>query len=299
MHGRSPVAGLVLAVAALAAAPASASAQVEGTADQAQARSGFPVYEITRQLGLPSFYRVEALQDNAGCDGDAEAVRAQLRRGREVRMGRNWLSMYQGNSRCVGHVSGYRRVRRVMVLGQRVTVRRYCQAPPVDSCAGFPAERVYTMRFSLRAGGQRTFISLSAGRISLRAVLRAVRSLRRVDLSRPVVALTDFRSPDGGIFCMMRDEEPSPYAACIDFDPHRSAYLGPDGTVDLCDQDPLGCIPQFDVSAPRLQAGQSSRFGQFTCAEAAGAITCTVADGEHAGKGFRIDANGVAAVSPG
>ena len=103
---------------------------------------------------------------------------------------------------------------------------------------------------------------------------------------------------------MMRDDAPiSVYAVCATgvaagSVPDRSAWLSPEGTVDLCDQDPSGCFQNWDSSAPRLAAGQTSRFGRFACSEQAGAITCTVAKGEHAGAGFRIDAAGVVALSP-
>ena len=303
MHGRTPAAVLVLTVAAVALSAAPAPAQFEGTADQAQARSDFPVYEITRRLGLPASYGTGVLEDHPGCSGEVQTVAAELRRG-PVAMGRRWITMRQANSRCAVAAAG-KRVRRVRVFGRRVMVRYYCWARMVDSCKGRPAETIYTMTFSLRDSGQRTFIELSA-RLSVRAMLRAVRSLRRVDLSRPVVALNHFRSPDGRILCSIYDyDEPDGrYAFCAtggelnSSDPSRSARVSPDGTLELCDQDPFGCIHQWDSSAPLLAAGQTARFGRFTCTEQAGAITCTVADDEHAGKGFRIDLAGVAAISP-
>lgn len=297
MLGRSPVAVMVLTVAVLALSAAPASAQVEGTADQAQARVDFPVYEITRRLGLPAFYKVEVPGSHPGCSGDVQSVRAELRRGKLLRIGRRWISMRQADSGCAVAAVG-KRVRRVMIFGRRVTVRRYCAASMIDSCKGQPAERVYTMSFSLRAGSQRTFFAVSASRFSLRAMLRAVRSLRRVDLTRPVVHLTSFRSPDGEFWCGV----PGPGGAlpgqafCVGLSPHRHGTVSEDGSVHLCNRAP--CLPNFDAEAPKLADGQASAGGPFTCLAQAGAVTCTITEGEHAGKGFRIDASGAVEVSP-
>jgi hypothetical protein len=216
-----------------------------------------------------------------------------------------WIQLEQSSKPCRRGAAGGKTVRRIRVLGRRVVVRRYCAGARLDCQLRPRADGVYAAKFWLRSGGRRTQISFqAAARVGSRGVVRALHSLRLVDLARPVVALTAFRSPDGRIFCTTRDDEPvSIYAVCATgdpatSDPHRSAWLSPDGTVDLCDQDPLGCAQNWDSTAPRLMAGQSSRIGRFACAEQAGAITCTVAHGEHAGTGFRIDHAGVAALSP-
>jgi hypothetical protein len=161
------------------------------------------------------------------------------------------------------------------------------------------SRRVHTMTFSLGAGSERTFFALSASRMSIRAMLRAVRSLRRVDLSRPVVQLTSFLSSDGNAWWGI----PGPggvftdSAFCVTFEPFRDAMVFEDGHVDLCDQEPGGCIPNFDQDAPRLADGQASELSGFRCLAQGGAVTCTLTKGEHAGTGFRIDASGVVEVS--
>jgi hypothetical protein len=71
-----------------------------------------------------------------------------------------------------------------------------------------------------------------------------------------------------------------------------------DGLVELCDQDPYGCTSNFDSDAPRLADGQASTLSGFRCVAQGVAVTCTLTKGEHAGAGFRIDANAVVAVSP-
>jgi hypothetical protein len=295
MHGRSPVAGLILSVAvAFSAAPASAQAP-EGTADEAQAASDFPVYAFTRRLGLPAYYGAQVLEDHPGCSGDVQAVAVQLRRG-DITFGQRWITMRQAASRCALDDVGGKRVRRVRILGRRVTVRYYCWARMVDSCKGRPAETIYTMTFSLRDGGQRTFIELSA-RLSIRQLLRAVRSLRRVDLSRPVLALENFRSPDGNTWCTIAAHDGS-YAFCGTRAVDRSGRVISDGMVVLCDQATGGCVQNWDFEAPLLAEGQASERAGYRCLAQAGAVTCTRTESEHVGKGFRIDANGVVEVSP-
>ena len=71
-----------------------------------------------------------------------------------------------------------------------------------------------------------------------------------------------------------------------------------DGSVDVCNMDPNGCIPGGGSGVPVLRPGQTSRLGGFACTAEAVAITCTIAKGAHKGKGFRIDASAVVEVSP-
>ena len=311
MHGRSPVAALMftvaVAVACAAALPGAASAQGPTTLDQAMASVGFPVYEITRAPGLPR--RPSSLIDHTGepgCPNRSRSVHTDYlpRAHRHVT---RWLRLTQYGKPCRPNDPAGKKVRRIKVLGQRVTIHLYCAGTPL-ACPHSPRRNgTYVAEFYLRSGGRRTqLIFNAAARVGLRGVVRALRSLRLVDVTRPVVSLYDFRSPDGGIFCMLRDDKTVPsvrYAFCAAGDrsrsvPERSAWLGPDGTVSLCDQDPLGCWQNWDATTPRLAAGQTSRFGRFTCTEQAGGITCTLADGEHAGAGFRIDSAGVTAVVP-
>jgi hypothetical protein len=304
MHGRSPVAALslIVAVAWAAALPAAASADLPYTADQAQAFSEFPVYTVTRAAGLRAYYETEVLEDQAFCDADVvRAVHVDLRRSKLPTKFERRISMRQTGDRCAARASAGKRVRTVRIFGRRVVVRRYCAGFMVRSCKGQPASRrVHTMIFSLRAGSQRTFFALSASRMSIRAMLRAVRSLRRVDLTRPVVHLTEFLSPDGNAWCGV----PGPSgilpdaAFCVTLQPFRDGIVDKDGNVDLCDQDPNGCIPNFGANAPRLADGQASELSGFRCLVQGVAVTCTIIKGEHAGKGFRIDANAVVEVSP-
>ena len=299
MLPRTPVAVMMLTAATIALLPASASARVEGTADQAQARVEFPVYEFTRTLGLPAFYGYVGDEGFKICDdGVAQVVRGELRRGSALRIGRRWISMRQTSERCAVETLG-KHVRRVRLFGRSVIVGRHCVGRMVSSCKGQPASRrVHDMVFSRRSGSERTYFAVSASAMSIRAMLRAVRSLRRVDLARAVVHLTSFRSPDGNAWCgvaapgdVLQDT-----AFCVWRDPHRHGTVSKDGTVDLCNQAP--CLPNFDAKAPKLAEGQASAGFGFSCLAQAGAVTCTLTEGEHAGKGFRIDASGAVEVSP-
>jgi len=47
-----------------------------------------------------------------------------------------------------------------------------------------------------------------------------------------------------------------------------------------------------------LANGQGSDIGGYVCVDEAGAITCTVKEGDAAGKGFRVDASGSSEVGP-
>jgi hypothetical protein len=233
------------------------------------------------------------------CHGDVvRAVGVELRRGKLLTNGRRWIAMRQADNRCAVGAVG-KRVRTVRIFGRRVVVRRYCFGYMVNTCKGQPvSHRVHTMAFSLRAGSQRTSFGLSASRMSIRAMLRAVRSLRRVDLSRPVVQLSEFMSPDQAIFCQIWDTTEPHYTWCVMWEPVRSGTVGADGGVGVCNMDPNGCIPGGGSGVPVLSAGQTSRLAGFACTAEAVAITCTIAKGEHAGKGFRIDANAAVEVAP-
>jgi hypothetical protein len=301
MHGRSPVAAfsLIVALACASALPAAASAQGgEVTADQAQAFAAFPVYTVTRPAGLPAHYQTE-VDVFPFCDADGvRAVRVELRRGKLLTNGRRWISMRQAEDRCAARGSVGKRVRTVRLFGRRVVVRRWCFGHMVNSCKGQPvSHRVHGITFSLRAGSERTFFSLDAS-MSIRAMLRAVRSLRRVDLSRPVVQLREFMSPDQAIFCQIWNDTKPHFTWCVMGEPFRSGSVSADGSVDVCNMDPNGCIPGGGSGVPVLSAGQTSRLAGFTCTAEAAAITCTVAKGEHAGNGFRIDANAAVELSP-
>jgi hypothetical protein len=152
----------------------------------------------------------------------------------------------------------------------------------------------------LRADGRRVRVDMVAGRMPLSLALRAFRSVRRVDVTRPVVELMSFRSPDGTIWCRIGSPDAvSERAYCATLDTDRSGHVSKDGTVELCDKGPFGCRQNWDFSSPRLAVGQTSALNGFAClATLAGHVRCTLTEGEHAGKGFSIEAASVSEVSP-
>jgi hypothetical protein len=308
MHRRSTVAAFsfILALGCAVTLPAVAFAQLPSSSlDEAAASVDFPVYKITRARGLPNrAFTVFDHDGETGCPKGSKSVQSDYLPRR--RPSSRWIHLTQYGKPCRPPDPAGRKVRRVRVAGQRVTVHLYCARTPL-ACPHSPRRNgVYVAEFYLRSGGKRSqLIFNAAARVGLRRAVRALRSLRLVDLSRPVVALDHFRSPDGAILCTIHDDaEPGGrYTFCATGGangsaPQRSARLSIDGTADLCDLDPRGCSAYWDSDAPLLAPGQTARFWRFRCVEQAGAITCTIADGEHAGTGFRIDATGVVALSP-
>ena len=301
MHGRLAVAAFsfTVALACVAALPAAASAQARVTLDQAAASVKFPVFEITRPPKHSK--RTVAIFDHAaeqGCPKQSKSVQSDYvtRPGQPTS---RWIQLSQYGKPCRPNDPAGKQVRRVRVLGRRVTVHLYC-AYTLRVCPDSPRRNgTYVAEFYLRAGGQRTqLIFNAAARVGMRGVVRALRSLRLVDVTRPVVQLTEFMSPDQAIFCQIQDTTSPHFAWCVSWQPVRSGMVGADGSVDVCNMDPNGCIPGGGSGVPPLRPGQTSRVGGFSCTVLALAITCTVATGAHKGAGFRIAAAGATVVSP-
>jgi hypothetical protein len=267
------------------------------TVDQAAASVEFGVFVPGRTFGT-SVSEVFMTDDSQvqGCPAGSKTVVVSYTRRRP----RRFISLVQTGKPCSpAHPSG-RKIRQVRVLGRRVTVRRYCAGTQYACANGRRRDTVLNANLWLRSPSGRTRIEFTAGRLSVRQAVHALRSLRLVDLTRPVVELALFRSPDGEILCSIYDEnyKLGRCAFCGSGPVNRSGRVRPDGTVELCDQATNGCIQQWDFTATLLAAGQTVRFGRFSCAVQAAAVTCTVAKGALAGTGFRIDAAGVAAISP-
>lgn len=302
MLGRTPVAGLVLGLTAVAGLlPSVAFAQTgSGTVDQAAAGVRFPVFQFTRTLGYPvSTVDTRDYSQVRACRGRAGQRVEVLHDERPVRgRKRRWLFVGSAARPCPGSLIGYR-VRRVRVLGKRAWLRGYCLRPD-DECSGTVRDtRRYSVSMRLRADGQSTRVDMAAGRMPLRLALRAFRSVRRVDITRPVVELTNFRSPDGAIWCGLPVAEWSEFAFCGTRKISRAGRLYEDGHVDLCDQAPGGCLQNWDFEAPMLAVGQTSSLNGYACvAVLAGQVSCTLTEGDHAGRGFTIDAGSVREIVP-
>jgi hypothetical protein len=296
MHGRSPVAAVVLALVCSAGLAPTAAAQTRmSTVDQAAASVDFGVFVPGRTFGTS--VRDVFLPDHSGfhgCLAKEETVVVSYTRRRPHRS--MWLTQ-TGKPCSAAHPDGFK-IRRVRVLGRRVTIRRFCAGTRYQCFHERRHNSVLNAVLWLRSPAGRTRIQFQASGLSVRQTVRALRGLRLVDPSRPVVQLTEFLSPDQAIFCQIQDSQGQHYTWCVMHEPVRSGMVGADGSVDVCNMDPNGCIPGGGGGVPLLRPGQTSRVGGFACTEAALAIMCTVAKGEHKGVGFRIAADAATVVSP-
>jgi hypothetical protein len=253
----------------ISAGPAAAQ-----TWDQAAGEVAFPVFEPARALGL------RASVETAFCDASSSrSARAVYRRpGSRKRLR---FSEYR-RARCAD-AGESQVVKTVRIHHRTVKVRVSCHSPG-PRCHVSDGRKNGWLMYLRRRG---TIIQFTARHISLRALLRVARSLRRVDLTRPTVHLTGFLSPDRGIWCGIDADE----AWCATKSGRFRGAVAADGTVSLCQDAGYPCIQNWDDSAPVLQAGQRTVFEGFACTAESAAMTCTVQ-----GKGFHIDAAGVRAV---
>jgi hypothetical protein len=301
MLGRATVAGLV-AVGGLLLGPGSAAAQELRTTtwDQAAAQTRFPVWKPTRTFGLKPSVRT------TGCSfGRVPEIVSTIYRKRGSRK-RFALAQFFPH-RC-GDPDVAQVVRTVRIRGERVEIWVNCADTP--DCAvtaadgpdnGFVAHLRQPGRPSARVKrARRTVVQAFAGHISLRTFVRMLRSLRPVDLSRPTVQLEVFLSSDRSVWCgigLLREED----RWCSTQQPHHGASLAPDGTLWLCGDaqpaDPV-CIQNWNDSLFALTDGQRADVGGYVCVDEAGAITCTIKEGDAAGRGFRVDATGSSEVGP-
>lgn len=153
------------------------------------------------------------------------------------------------------------------------------------------------------AGGRPTYIRVNAFGITVKAMLRVVGSLARVDLTRSTIHVRSFVTSDNHIWCTLS----KPQATCVsagpmDALPQYAGEVRAGGAVTLCqaitDDDTI-CTQNWSVGDPVLRAGQTDMLGGFQCAAAATSITCTVTAGGGGGRGFTISNSGVAEVPTG
>lgn len=277
----------VLSAFSLLCAAAPASAQPTPTTwDEAAAFARFPVWRPDRTLGL----RGQAGTRTCEFGDVPQVVHATYRkRGSRKRFA---LVEHLVGSSC-GNPEVWDAVRVVRIGGRRVVIR--------GSGVGLSATLVQpAQRWHGGERARRTSIHATALGFSLRAFVRMLRSLRVVDVQRPTVNLRGFLSSDGSVWCGIGGRFDDG-RWCSSHDPPYGAHVSPDGALVLCGAAapavPL-CIQNWDENAFRLSDGQSSDIGGFVCRDAAGAVTCTVKEGDAAGIGFRVDVTGSAAVGP-
>jgi hypothetical protein len=255
----------------------------EVTWDQAAARMPFPVYEPTVRLGME--------------EGTVRADYCELfERGYWFVSGgyrkpgsRQVFGFVQGRGLC-GTPRVYQRVTKARINGRVWDVSVYC---PEDRCRVRVKDgprRGWSIIFRLPGG---TRLHLTASGVSLKAFLRVARGFKRVDLTRPVINVGTFLSPDRRVWCTLGDEvfcvtQASP----LNPYPHFSGRLTANGTFTACHGTGPGdvCAQNWDSSARALTLGQTVELGGYRCAAGAGGITCTVIA---TGRGFVINAAGV------
>jgi hypothetical protein len=295
MLARALVVG-VLSVGPLLLGPPPALAQQPERLswDEAAALTHFPVWRPERTFGL----RAKVFRHT--CDyGDVPDIVSARWGG----PGRKLFSLAEFFPQRCGDPGESRVVRTVRIRGERVAISVYC--PTVACDVDVPDGRRWGYLADVRqparpwwgGGPRRTMLNAFGARMSLRAFVAMLRSLRVVDLARPTVKVPRFLSSDGSVWCgigLRREDD----RWCSSYDPQYGASLAPDGTLQLCGEaqpDPLHrlCIQNWDREAFRLADGQRTDVGGFVCTDAAGAITCTA---KATGTGFRVDRTGSAAV---
>ena len=154
------------------------------------------------------------------------------------------------------------------------------------------------------AARQSTTVAIYADKTRLKRFLQLVRGFKPVDLTRPVVQLTDFVNADRTVSCHLSDRPadieygtgPERQAFCITGSPEQLGVVKYDGTVTLCQHDvPFPCVDQWTGAGQPLSVGQRSDFGGFSCAVETSDVTCTVTSGAGTGRGFRVGPGGISA----
>src|SRR3954451_21747182 len=237
MHGRAPVAGvvLVLVLAGLAGLAPTAAAQTFGTVDQAAASVPFGVFVPGRRFGT-SLDEVTVPDQSGfhGCLAREKTVVVSYTRRRPRRS----MSVMETAKPCyAAHPDGVK-ARRVRVLGRRVTIWRFCAGTAYACSHERRGDSFLTAVLWLRSPAGRTRVEFTAAQMSMRQTVRALRSLRLVDLTRPIVQLTEFMSPDQAIFCQIQVRTQPHYTWCVMNEPFLSGEVGADGGVDVCNMDP-------------------------------------------------------------
>ncbi|MEX2108934.1 MAG: hypothetical protein WD827_08635 [Solirubrobacterales bacterium] len=113
----------------------------------------------------------------------------------------------------------------------------------------------------------------------------------------------EFSSPDGNVACVFSDIDTE--VVCNAYrrnaTPQYSGRLSQKGSVDTCEVAVPSlyevCFQQTYPGLPPLPLGQTSVVGAIRCTSAPNGITCVMASGPQAGKGFRVNGGEVVEVS--
>lgn len=298
MLERVSVAALVVAGVLLVGAGGGEAKAATTTWDQAAALADFPVYMPTRTLGLKTS-GADAEQNE--CLPDRRTVMVTGGFGKPSGKGPQ-IRFWQANPYVCGNPGLSLNYRKVRIRGRKVQVQAFCEGSS-DPCTLKPGRKhAWLLWLRLRGGKDRrlTVIEMVGSKMTFGQFVRVARSLRRVDVNRPVVQLTSFLSPDKGIWCSIATGQTAGIedTTCATASGKMGGTLSPDGSVSLCRNMPYPCVQNWDPDAPVLRDGQRTQLNGFACVPAGGAMTCTVTKGAGKGKGFRIDATSVSEVSP-
>lgn len=118
----------------------------------------------------------------------------------------------------------------------------------------------------------------------------------------PPLHLSEFRSPDGKIGCLISEAVPPGYdILCNALSGHpREAGISKSGEVSVCNQSGSIGVSSCGLGFPKgpvLAYGQQTEVGGFTCRSATDGIICTKVSGVGSGKGFRINTNEAVSVA--
>jgi hypothetical protein len=264
------------------AGPARAQEEQKATFPEAAALADFPVYKPHRTLGLKA--RVTTVRNTCVSVNRRELV---VHYGRSGGNGPH-VTLYETKPYVCGDAGERRLYRKVRILGHRVRVEAGCETSLPPTCGlRKGGKHFFIVQMRVRLHHRLTAIGMTSDNLSFKRFVRMARSLRPVKPGK-TVHLTGFLSDDRTVWCGLSTD----YRWCTTKGPGQyGAHLFHDGTVELCQS---VCANNWDDDAPVLRDGQRSLAGGYTCADAKGAITCTVASG----KGFRIAVNGASTVGP-
>jgi hypothetical protein len=105
-----------------------------------------------------------------------------------------------------------------------------------------------------------------------------------------------FTSPDRKLWCNV-SEQPS-QASCGSANYVHSAIVTGSGKTTICNDPVNGCWQNFINKLPILAAGRVQQLYGFRCSATATSVTCVVASGAGAGRGFTISNDTAANVTP-
>jgi hypothetical protein len=111
--------------------------------------------------------------------------------------------------------------------------------------------------------------------------------------------LSEFRSPDKKIGCLISDFVPPRYGLlCNALSGHpREGFISTDGKVSVCNQAVFDHVCSLGFPrGPVLAYGKRTQAHGYRCTSARNGITCIALTGAATGQGFRISTNGAVLV---